>query len=169
MKGLTPKELLEVTEFVQKHHAFAYVREENRYNGHEGYCIKYIDACYDSRQGDYWAVSFRGMGKIIFTTNAFLFDKPKYFQFNSLYEWIMAFLKYEWEPKGKTFSFMYSNANGKGKPLVNSFPNGEIEREWSDMDMINAYCADLEDGVTSDDTLVATKWIIAYKEKQQKL
>lgn len=169
MKGLTPQQLVEITEFAQKHHTFAYVREENRYQGHEGYCIKYIDACYDSRQGDYWALSFRGMGKIIFTTNAFLADKPKDFTFTTLYEWIMAFLKYEWEPKGKTFEFMSAAANGEGKPLQNCFPNGEIEREWSDMDMINAYCADLEDGVTADDMLAATKWRIAYKERQNKL
>ncbi len=158
MKGLTPQQLLEITEFVQKHHKFAYVREEDRINGELGYCIKYIDACYDSRQGDYWAVTFRGAGKIIFTTNAWgvFNEKPTDCKFNNLYEWIMAFLKYEWEPKGKD-----------GKPLHNSFPNGIIEREWSDIDMVNAYCGDLEDGATSNDMADAAKWVIEYREKQQ--
>lgn len=126
MKGLTPSELVTITDFIQKHHKFGYVHEENQIKGNLGYSIKYIDACYDSRQADYWAISFRGFGKIIFTTNAFgLFnEKPKGFTYTTLYDWIMAFLNYEWEPEGKAFDFMNGENN---KPLHNSFPKMEKE------------------------------------------
>ncbi len=163
MKGLTPTQLIEITEFVQKHHKFAYVPDEDRINGQLGYCIKYIDACYDSRQSDYWAITFRGSGRAIFTTNAFgpFNEAPKDFVFTNLYDWIMAFLRYEWEPKGRDYKFM---SGEKDVPLHNSFPNGIIEREWSDIDMINAYCGDLEDGVSSDDMAMAAKWVIEYRK-----
>lgn len=165
MKGLTPAQLIEITEFIQKHHKFGYVREEDRYNGELGYCIKYIDACYDSRYGDYWVVSLRGSGMIRFTTNAFVLgDKPKDFPFHSLFEWIMAFLRYEWKQGDKRYNFMSDEKEG---PLHNSFPNGTIEREWSDIDMMNAYCGDLEDGITGDDIASAIKWIIEYRSKQK--
>lgn len=166
MKGLTPQQLLEITLFVQKHHKFGYVPDEDKYEGHEGWCIKYIDATYDSRQGDYWAISFRGMGKIFFTTNAFnpvFSPQPKDFKFDNLYDWIMAFLKYEWEPKGRTYNFMHGEKEGA---LHNPFPNGKIEAEWNDFDMIEAFCADLEDrGV--QDTIDATLWIIEYRNRKQ--
>lgn len=164
MKGLTPRQLLEITEFVQKHHRFGYVHLENRYEGHDGYSIKYIDACYDSRQGDYWAVSFRGLGLIRFTTNAFVMaEKPAEFTYTSLYDWIMAFLKYEWTHEDPKYSFMWAEREG---PLHNSFPNGEIETEWSDIDMMAAYCADLEGGANSQDTADAAKWVSDYRVKK---
>ncbi len=164
MKGLSPQQLVEITEFAQRHHKFGYVRPEDQLNGQEGYCIKYIDACYDSRQGDYWAISFRGFGKTSFTTNAFTFDDNSNFPYSTLFDWIMAFLKYEWEP-AENFKFMHGEKEG---PLHNSFPKGEIEREWSDIDMMNAYCADLEDGATTEDMADACKWIIDYRNKQNK-
>lgn len=167
MKGLSPQQLVEITEFIQRHHEFAYVPDADRINGEMGYCIKYIDACYDSRQGDYWAVTFRGMGKIIFTTNAFgIFnEKPKDCKFVDLYDWIMAFLRYEWKTKGKAYNFMSGEKEG---PLHNSFPNGAIEREWSDIDMISAYCAELDGGTTSEDMANAAKWVMVYRENQMK-
>lgn len=162
MTGLSPQQLIEVTTFIQKHHKFGYVKDADKYEGHEGYCIKYIDACYDSRQGDYWSISFRGMGKINFNTNAFAVvfgpEKPKDFNYASLYDWIMDFLMYKWVPKAKVFDFM----SGDQKMLEN-FPS-EMAKEWTDMDMINCYCADLEDGRTTQDTLDACKWIINYRE-----
>lgn len=89
MKGLTPLQLVEITEFVQKHHHFGYVHKENQLPGMEyGYCIKYIDACYDSRMGDYWSISFRGMGKINFNTNNCYFK-----QFDNMHELVMSYLK----------------------------------------------------------------------------
>lgn len=164
MTGLTPRQLLEITEFVQKHHKFGYIREEDQYKGELGYCIKYIDACYDSRQGDYWALSFRGGIDIRFTTNAFgLFsEKPKDFPYTNLFDWIMALLKYEWEPKGKAYKFMWDKEEG---PLNNSFPNGTIEKEWSDLDMIEAFCADLE-GRGTQDTIDACAWIQNYRDNK---
>ena len=160
MQGLTPSQLSEVSEFVQKHHKFGYVREDDRYTGHEGYCIKYIDACYDSRQADFWAITFRGCGRINFSTNS-QYTKP----YTTLFDWIMGFLKYEWLQEGKRYDHMSEKSEAL---LVNSFPNGEIETEWSDIDMMNAYCADLEDGATSDDMADACKWVIQYREKQNK-
>lgn len=118
MKGLTPQQLVEITEFIQRHHNFGYVRDEDRYQGHEGWCIKYIDATYDSLEGDYWAISFRGMGEIFFSTNCGLRITTD-FPYNNLFDWIMAFLKYEWEPKGKRFDFMHGEKEG---PLHNPFP-----------------------------------------------
>lgn len=162
MKGLTPQQLIDITAFIQKHHKFGLVRDEDQYNGKMGYCIKYIDACYDSREGDYWSVAFRGMGRICFHTNAFLIDE---LPFTNLYDWVMAFLKYEWEPHGKKFDFMHGEKEG---PLHNSFPNGILETEWSDFDMIEAYCADLEDR-DANDMLDATKWIMAYRYKKQNI
>ncbi len=165
MQGLAPLQLVEITEFIQKHHAFGYVKEENQIKGNLGFHIKYIDATYDSRQGDYWALSFRGFGKITFTTNAFLFgSKPEAFPYDSLYDWVMAFLNYEWSPENdKRFDFM---ADEKVGILQNNFPKGVLEREWSDFDMANAYCGDLEDGVNSDDMANAFKWLQDYKTKQ---
>lgn len=124
MKGLTPQELVEITAFVQKHHTFAYVPDADRINGEYGYSIKYIDACYDSRQGDYWAVKFRGFGTITFSTNSFLHSNGASVKYTTMYDWIMTFLKYEWKPEGKRFDFMHSKEEG---PLHNSFPNGVME------------------------------------------
>ncbi len=166
MKGLTPQQLVEITEFIQKHHSFLYVLDENRINGEYGYGIKYIDACYDSRQGDYWAITFRGSGKIRFGTNIFaLGGRPEDFTYTSLFDWIMAFLNYEWKQGDKRYDdFMNGDTEG---PLQNSFPNGEIEREWSDLDMIEAYCADLTDR-DSYDMVDACKWITAYRDRVNK-
>ena len=75
----------------------------------------------------------------------------------------MAFLKYEWIQGDKHFDFMSDQKTGK---LHNSFPNGILEVEWSDIDMMNAYCADLEDGATSEDMADACKWIINYRDKK---
>lgn len=167
MKGLTPNQLIEITEFIQKHHKFPYVQKKDQIDNNQGYCIKYIDACYDSRQGDYWAITFRGLGKIIFSTNSFgIFEKkPEDFKFTNLYDWIMAFLNYKWKPNEKHYNFMSGEQNVS---LHNSFPNGIIEREWNDIDMMNAYCADLDDGITAEDTADACKWIIEYRNKQGK-
>ena len=77
----------------------------------------------------------------------------------------MAFLKYEWVPEGKEFEFMFGEEKIK---LSNSFPNGVLELNWNDADMIEAYCGDLEGGITSDDMLDACNWITKYKLKTGK-
>ncbi len=156
MKGLTPNQLLEITEFVQKYHKFGYIKEEDRYQGHLGYAIKYIDVVYDSRDGNYWSIKFRGTGSIWFTTNAFpLSEPPSDFNFISFYDWIMAFLKFEWNTGNKKeYKFMYIQSEG---PLHNNFTSeGDFINEWNNFDMIDAYCGDLEDGVSTDDMLQAT-------------
>lgn len=162
MKGLTPQQLVEITAFIQKHHKFSYVPEQDRINGQHGYSIKYIDACYDSRQGDYWAVSFRGFGTTTFTTNAFRFNDTATVPYTTLYDWIMAFLNYEWKAEGKVYDFMHDKDEG---PLHNSLPNGILEAEWTDMDMIEAFCANLEDR-NAQDTIDACDWIAQYKKRK---
>ena len=167
MQGLSVEQLVKITNFIQKHHKFGYVKEEDQIKGELGYHIKYIDACYDSRQNDYWSITFRGFGSINFNTNAFRWDgKPNDFIYTSLYEWITAFLNYDWKQGDKTYDFMNKEKEG---PLHNNFPNGILETEWSDIDMINAYCADLEDGTTTEDIQDATQWIIDYRNKKNKL
>ena len=99
----------EVVEFVQNHHSFVKWRsDEERKKEVElypklleyGYNIKYVDCCYDSRTSDVWMIKFRGFNKFVFSTKSFVGitdkDKPKEFPFNSLFDWIMSFLKGEW-------------------------------------------------------------------------
>ncbi len=98
----------EVVEFVQNHHSFAkWKSDEERKKEVElypklleyGHNIKYVDCSYDSRTTDVWMVKFRGFDEIAFSTNSFVgIDKemPKDFPFNSLFEWVMSFLKGEW-------------------------------------------------------------------------
>ncbi len=106
IKGMKSEEFKQLQDFVQKYHKFAlWLSDEKlaearklypKLNEH-GKNIKYIDSVYDSRFSDVWSVSFRGMGNnLCFHTNTDL-DLP----FNTLYEWIMAFLTGEWVPNTK--------------------------------------------------------------------
>lgn len=104
---MTIQQFTQVVDFVQKHHAFAGVHQENRIIKSEKdltteqYHIKYIDSTYDSRTQTVWSVSFRGLGtNLRFTTNHFMSHdkKPDDFKFITLYDWIMAYLKGEWNP-----------------------------------------------------------------------
>ena len=92
MKGLTPTQLIEITEYVQKHHKFGHVPEKDWLpKVPYGLCIKYIDAIYDSRDATYWSIQFRGMGYIIgFNTNNNYFK-----QYPSMFDVVMAFLNGE--------------------------------------------------------------------------
>ena len=107
MKAMTLQEFNEVVQFVQKWHYFAVwlkeseVQERNKkyFNmgkwGEHGLNIKYIDSCYDSRDGKIWSVSFRGMGaKYTFSSNHFNAIKPmpKEWRWTTLYKLIMGFL-----------------------------------------------------------------------------
>lgn len=170
MKGLTPQQLIDITNFIQKHHEFGYVMQENRIKGNLGYGIKYIDPCYDSRIGDFWCITFRGFGSISFSTNVFLLSdkKPESFPFTNLYDWIMAYLNYEWEPKGKEWKFMAKDSNYFLENFVLSCKDYQLLSEFNFIDMAEAYCADLEDGITSEDRAAAYKWITAYQEKRTK-
>ena len=111
MKGLTSDQFKEIVDFAQKHHSFAKwisneeleeVRKEFPKMKEFGFNIKYIESSYDSRDSTFWSVKFRSFGKsIIFSTNHFntLNPEPKGFSFNNLYDWIMAYLKCEWNNK----------------------------------------------------------------------
>lgn len=108
MRGMTPAEFVEMINFIQKYHAFALcmhstdVAEMKKLYpkmDEYGYNIKYTDSCYDSRGSDFWSVSFRGMGNdVCFHTNTNL-PLP----YNSLFDWVMAFLKKEWVPSKDEF------------------------------------------------------------------
>ncbi len=92
MTGLTPQQLIDVTAFIQKYHPFGMPKEPLEKIPY-GYCIKYIDAVYDTREADYWSVTFRGG----FTDCCFSTNGHEGGEFESLYDWIMAFLKGDWE------------------------------------------------------------------------
>ena len=106
IKGMSLDQFKEAVEFVQNHHAFAkWKKDEERakevelypYLPEYGYNIKYVDCCYDSRFGDIWTVKFRGFNELIFSTNSFVgAPEPKNFPFTSLFEWVMAYLKGDW-------------------------------------------------------------------------
>lgn len=111
MKGLTPQQYIEVLDFIQKYHNFAHCpsdeftdKAKELYPNIEeyGFNIKYIDSIYDTRFGDIWSISFRGFKYIRFSTNHFnelLNPKPNSFKFDSLYDWVMAYLKGDWYDK----------------------------------------------------------------------
>lgn len=112
MKGIQINQLPELLSFIQENHRFAlWCSEEevtekkkkfpkmDEYNLRHGKCIKYVDMCYDSRDGSVWMVKLRGIGgAYIFSTNHFsmINKKPEHFKFESLFDWIMAFLKCDW-------------------------------------------------------------------------
>ncbi len=96
MKGLQPSQLEEIRAFVQEHHQFGYVPKAKLVTKYS-FGIKYIDACYDSRDQTYWCVSLRGMGNnVTFRTNQWaLLGPPKQWKYDNLYDLIMAYLKDE--------------------------------------------------------------------------
>jgi hypothetical protein len=104
MQGMSLEQFSQVVEFVQEYHKFGYTPSEKRLkkksdNTDWNMLIKYVDSCYDSRDKTIWSISFRGMGNdLSFRTNHFagLNSRPKHFIFESLFDWVMAFLKGEW-------------------------------------------------------------------------
>ena len=104
MIGLSIPQFVEVTEFIQKHHPFGYVREENQLPKiPHGYCIKYIDSTYDTRDGSYWHLKFRGFGETILNANF----TPKITE----QQWIfyITFAPYRQKNRSKTHSQNHSN------------------------------------------------------------
>ena len=103
MKGISPTQFAKVLAFVQKYHSFARWASDKEVAevqalypkmGEFGFNIKYVRSCYDSRFKDIWSVTFSGMGgSLNFNTNTKL-DLP----FETLEEWISAYLKSEWTP-----------------------------------------------------------------------
>lgn len=93
MKGLTFEQYIEIVNFVQKHHNFGHVKEENQIKKDWCLYIKYIHNCYDTRLNDIWSVSFRGLGEeIIFATNSLVYLSPKEKKFDNLFDYIMQYL-----------------------------------------------------------------------------
>lgn len=141
MKGMSVAELDQVIQFVKKHHNFGYVPDENRMKiqypcdekGDDFQLhIKYVDFCYDSRFNDIWLIKFRGFTNLCFATNHFnaINPKPSYFPYNTLFEWVMGFLKAEWHNKNILRSCVV--------------PSGEANRNHKDSDKQTFTKFDLE-------------------------
>jgi len=114
MKGMTLEEYAEVVEFVQNHHPFAKsfhggAREWRKRHfpklpAEYGFGIKYIDNCYDSRDGKVWSITFRqGRHGVCFRCNHFnaLNPPPKKWKYDNLYDLCMAWLKGEFREKAE--------------------------------------------------------------------
>jgi hypothetical protein len=101
MKALSMEQYVEIVDFVQKHHRFGWV-EENDLVTEYSYHIKYVDSIYDSRDKTIWCIKFRGMGvNLRFSSNHFnaINPMPKGWKYNSLYDLCMAYLNGEFKPK----------------------------------------------------------------------
>ncbi len=97
MKGLTSLEYIEIVNFIQKYHAFGNIsidRSEYPEMGKYGYNIKYIDMCYDTRTSCIWSISFRGLSH----NESFRTNDPKEVSYDTLFNWVMAYLKGEYKP-----------------------------------------------------------------------
>lgn len=111
MESMTIEQFTEIVKFVQEYHAFAnYISNEEKFKelkqkypnlDRYGFSIKYVDMCYDSRDGKVWSVTFRGFIKYRFSSNHFdsINPKPKGWKYDTLYDLCMAFLKGEFKPK----------------------------------------------------------------------
>lgn len=96
MKGISPEQYVEILKFVQDHCRFGYIPKSKYINAPQ--MIKYVDCTYDSRFGDIWIITFRG-SNVTLATNHFnsLNPLPKDWKYENLYDWVMAYLKGEWE------------------------------------------------------------------------
>jgi hypothetical protein len=110
MRGLSNEEFKTIVDFVQEYHRFAhYVSVEEHEEILKTYPnmdrirfnIKYIDSCYDTRDMSIWSISFRRGGvSTRFTTNMYngLNPPPKDFQYHTLFDLIMNYLKGNFKP-----------------------------------------------------------------------
>lgn len=104
MRGLTPGQYLDMMIFIKNNHRFGMPPRDQKYP-HKS--IKYVDTVTDMRFGDMWSVTFRGLTPhYSFTTNLFADKTAEKVGFDSLYDWIMAYLKGEWEPSDKLAKMM---------------------------------------------------------------
>jgi len=100
---MSPDQYNKVLSFIQQHHRFGYISSDGRSEETKqkypnlpeyGFMIKYIDNCYDTRFGDVWSISFRGMGNNInFRSNS----GPEV-PYDNLYDWVMGYLGGDWVP-----------------------------------------------------------------------
>ena len=118
--GITLLEFNELIKFVERHHRYTLFLTDDtieyrkrllpKLDPEQGFKIKYIDTCYDSRTNTFWSITFRKGSSYgyKFTTNHY--DKfnppPKDWKFHTLYELCMAYLKGEFEP-GDEFLIKY--------------------------------------------------------------
>ncbi len=100
MKGMTPEQYAQILQKCFKEHSF-YGHSTPKSKG-----FKYIDATFDSRDGQIWLVKMRGgfMNDMIFSANHFVFDnlmkkpRPNGMEWENLYDWIIDFLDDKWVP-----------------------------------------------------------------------
>lgn len=105
MKGMTISEYTKVIEFLQNNNSLqSYWADDKKENRHKRPRIKYVDSCYDSRSGTWWSVTFRSWGatNVNLRSNLTLYDLVRP-DFDSLYDWCIAFLKGEWEATEEFF------------------------------------------------------------------
>ena len=98
MKGITPEQLVEILAFIQKHHRFGWVKEEDRVTEYP-FSIKYVDTVYDSRDETIWAIAFRPP-HIRFATNHYngLNQPPEGWKYDNLFDLVMDYLTGKFVP-----------------------------------------------------------------------
>ena len=121
VRGMSSEQFHEILEFVQKYHNFANLMSASREDAIKtkypnmdeyGFNIKYVDSVYDTRTRSIQSVSFRGMGRNLkFAANSFMLEKmfKDTFPFDNLFDWIMAFLKGDWNDKEVIETVMKQN------------------------------------------------------------
>ncbi len=133
MKGMKSTDFVEMINFINKYHAFAlWLSDTEKAEAQKlypnldeyGFNIKYVDSCYDSRFKDVWSVSFRGMGrKVIFHTNNNL-ELP----YDTLFDWVMAYLKKEWNPTEEQYKSIRTSESQDKIDLSRELRNNDIKK-----------------------------------------
>src|SRR5690242_19106793 len=105
MQGMTVEQFKEVVEFSTRNHGF-YRFSENDSDGNaceipkdKKLNHKYIECRYDSRDAQVWIIIFYGgfSPEVAFACNHFrLESEENKFEYSTLYEWVMGYLKREW-------------------------------------------------------------------------
>lgn len=115
---INSEQLKQIQDFVQKYHAFGYYpTEEEKAEAKKlfplipeyGHSIKYIDTCYDTRFGDVWQITFRGMVTIHFSDRSREEFKKECGRYSNDFDMIMGFLK--GEDFSKTIAFQENMRN----------------------------------------------------------
>lgn len=91
MKGLSIEQYSEILDLIQRRHSFMNFDPKSRH-------IKYINASYDTRFGDFWRIEIPN-SKLIFASNHFAGKElPDDWKYNNLYDLIMDYLDFKFEP-----------------------------------------------------------------------
>lgn len=110
--GMSLLEYRDIIKFIEKHHSYTLILDNDdieyrkrlfpKLNPTEGFKIKYVDNCYDSRTMYIWSITFRKTTTIGYKFNTNHYDKfnppPTNWKYQTLYELCMAYLTGEFEP-----------------------------------------------------------------------